>query len=134
MEIVMRRTYHASGTNSNVFVDGVYLCAAIELPWVNNERQKSCIPEGSYELTKRTSAKYGQHLLVNKVPNRSLILLHPANNARTELRGCIAPVTKLEGPGRGSRSRLAFEALRDTVYAAIDRGERVILTIQKGDI
>lgn len=131
MEIVLLRTYHPNGTNSLVLVDGIYMCSAIELPWVNNERQKSCIPEGSYDLTKRSSAKYGQHLLVNKVPNRSLILLHPANNARTELRGCIAPVTKLEGPGRGSRSRLAFEALRDVAYAAIDRGEPVTLTIKK---
>lgn len=131
MEIVLLRTYHPNGTNSIVLVDGIYMCSAIELPWVNNERQKSCIPEGSYDVTKRTSAKYGQHLLVNKVPNRSLILLHPANNARTELRGCIAPVTKLEGPGRGSRSRIAFEALRDVAYAAIDRGEPVTLSIKK---
>jgi hypothetical protein len=131
MEVVMHRTYHTNGTNSACFVNGERICHTIELPWVNNERQKSCIPEGRYELTKRTSAKYGAHVLVNRVPNRSLILIHPANDAKTELRGCIAPVTNLNGPGKGTRSRLAFQALRDLVYAAIDNDESVFLTITK---
>lgn len=131
MEIVMLRTYNAAGTNSQLLVDGSPLGFTIELPWAGNARQISCIPEGTYNVVKRTSAKYGRHLLVEKVPNRSLILFHPANNAKTELRGCIAPVTRTTGPGRGVRSTPVFEQLRDLAYAAIDRGEPVILTIKK---
>ncbi|CAM3783566.1 hypothetical protein FLGE108171_14925 [Flavobacterium gelidilacus] len=63
------------------------------------------------------------------VENRSLILFHPANNALKELNGCIAPVTKLSGPGLGLMSRKAFEKLKTFVYAALDRKESVELLI-----
>jgi hypothetical protein len=64
------------------------------------------------------------------VENRSLILFHPANNALKELNGCIAPVTKLSGPGLGLLSRKAFEKLKKLVYEAIDRKESVVLIVE----
>jgi len=63
------------------------------------------------------------------VKNRSLILFHPANNALGELNGCIAPVTKLSGPGLGLMSRKAFSNLKDFVYKALDRKESVVLIV-----
>jgi hypothetical protein len=63
------------------------------------------------------------------VKNRSLILFHPANNALRELNGCIAPVTKLSGPGLGLLSRKAFSKLKDLVYKALDRKESVALIV-----
>jgi hypothetical protein len=63
------------------------------------------------------------------VKNRSLILFHPANNALRELNGCIAPVTKLSGPGLGLMSRKAFSKLKDVVYQALDRKESVTLIV-----
>lgn len=131
MEVVIKRTYATGGTNGEVLVNGKRRCYSIELPWVDNARRISCIPEGTYPLVKRTSKKYGRHILVNNVPGRDLILIHPANHAATELMGCIAPVTTLSGEGRGLRSRLAFEPLRDAVYGALDRGENVTLKITK---
>ena len=59
----------------------------------------------------------------------SLILFHPANNAMKELNGCIAPVTKLSGPGLGLLSRKAFEKLKTLVYTILDRQEVVELLI-----
>lgn len=129
MDITLQRTYHSNGTNSNVLVDGQLTCKAIELPWKENKPRESCIPEGRYKVSKRTSNKYKQHLHVDKVPGRSLILIHPANDAMKELAGCIAPVTRLLGPGRGSHSRLAFEIIRDAAYAALDNGEDVWILI-----
>jgi len=64
------------------------------------------------------------------VKNRSLILFHPANNALQELNGCIAPVTKLSGPGLGLMSRKAFTKLRELVYKALDKGESVELIVK----
>jgi hypothetical protein len=64
------------------------------------------------------------------VNNRSFILFHPANNALKELNGCIAPVTKLSGPGLGLLSRKAFEKLKDQVYKALERKESVLLIVQ----
>ncbi len=64
------------------------------------------------------------------VENRSFILFHPANNALKELNGCIAPVTKLSGPGLGLLSRKAFEKLKTLVYQALDNKESVELIVE----
>jgi len=71
-------------------------------------------------------------LEVLDVKNRSLILFHPANNALQELKGCIAPVTKLSGPGLGLMSRKAFTKLKYLVYKALDKKESVELIVQSG--
>lgn len=62
----------------------------LELAWKNNERQRSCIPKGTYKVRKRTSAKYGEHFHILNVPNRDMILIHHAN-FHNQLLGCIAP-------------------------------------------
>lgn len=64
------------------------------------------------------------------VPGRDLILIHPANDAKKELLGCIAPVTQFSGPGLGLMSRKAFYKLKDLVYKALDREEEASLIVQ----
>jgi hypothetical protein len=64
------------------------------------------------------------------VPDRSWILIHPASDAKTQLKGCIAPVTNLISPGKGSESRLANEKLKALVLAALGRNEKVFITIK----
>jgi hypothetical protein len=46
------------------------------------------------------------------------------------LNGCIAPVTKLSGPGLGLMSRKAFKRLKSMVYKALDNKERVELIVK----
>jgi hypothetical protein len=58
-------------------------------------------------------------------------LIHPANYAIEELKGCIAPVSMLTGPGRGICSRNAMERLRAVNAKAFDAGEPVFLNIKK---
>jgi hypothetical protein len=130
MVLILTRTYFPEGTNGKLECEGQLICYTIELPWKNNERRVSCIPEGEYFIEKRYSQKFKWHLHVLGVDNRSYILFHPANNALKELNGCIAPVTKLSGPGLGLLSRKAFEKLRDQVYKALDAGESVLLIVQ----
>jgi hypothetical protein len=132
MELVLIRTYHTNGTNGTLTINNSFQCYTIELPWVNNLPRRSCIPEGRYELKKRYSPKFKDHLLVQGVPGRSLVLLHPANDALTELKGCIAPVSSLDGAGKGSQSRKAFKKLLQLVYKALEL-ETVYLTIQCKD-
>jgi Family of unknown function (DUF5675) len=127
MELELLRTYDPDGTNGEL---KLVVCNTIELPWLQNKRSVSCIPEGRYELMKRTTAKRGQHLLVLNVKGRDGILIHPANDALKELRGCIAPVTTLTGPGKGSQSRLANEKLKALVLEALERNEKVFITIK----
>src|SRR5262245_1146231 len=118
MELVLFRAYDPEGTNGELFHLGELVCYTIELPWRKNERGRSCIPEGRYRLKRRYSERYGYHLLVQEVPGRSLILVHPANDAAKELQGCLAPVSRLTGAGKGIESRAAFRKLTALVYDA----------------
>lgn len=68
------------------------------------------------------------------VPNREMILVHPANNALLELRGCIAAVTVLTAAGQGSNSRLAFEKLTAIVFNAMDKNEKVFFTFSHAEM
>lgn len=60
----------------------------LELPWKNNDKNVSCIPEGIYTISPRKSEKYGKHFMINNVPNRSYILIHHGNFV-TDSTGCI---------------------------------------------
>src|SRR6476620_7785754 len=108
MELKIVREYFPKGTNGELFLNGERLCYTIELPWKNNQHQVSCIPEGRYELKKRYTERFGNHLIFLNVPNRSYILLHAANDALKEIKGCIASVTTLTGEGTGDKARDAL--------------------------
>jgi len=130
MVLLLTRTYFPNGTNGKLECEGKFICNTIELPWKNNETRVSCIPEGNYFIKKRYSQKFQWHLVIENVQNRSLILFHPANNALQELNGCIAPVTKVSGPGLGLMSRKAFNKLKKIVYKAMDNKESVELIVK----
>ena len=130
MVFELLRTYFPDGTNGKLECEGKFICNTIELPWKNNETKVSCIPEGKYFIKKRYSKKFQWHLEILAVKNRSLILFHPANNALRELNGCIAPVTKLSGPGLGLMSRKAFSKLKNLVNPILDKNESVELIIK----
>ena len=130
MVLLLTRTYFPNGTNGKLECEGKLICNTIELPWKNNERRVSCIPEEKYFIKKRYSQKFQWHLEIENVQNRSLILFHPANNALQELNGCIAPVTKLSGPGLGLMSRKAFTTLKRLVYKVLDTNESVELIVK----
>jgi hypothetical protein len=130
MELVLWRTYHPSGTNGDILFNGLKLCNSIELPWKNNQQRISCIPEGKYELVKRYSLRFKWHLQLKDVKGRDLILIHPANDAFMELKGCIAPVTTIQSPGKGLKSRSALELIKAIVYPVLDEKKPFYLTIK----
>ena len=130
MELELIRTYHPKGTNGEILFNNARFCSSIELPWLHNRHQVSCIPEGKYELVIRYSHRFKWHLQLKDVKDRNLILIHPANDARKELRGCIAPVSILGSPGIGYKSRIAFSNLMGLVFPVLDRNEKVFLIIK----
>ena len=130
MTILLHRTYLKEGTNGVLFYKGHFLGFVIELPWLDNKRNISCIPEGEYTLKPRFSEKFKHHLLVENVPKRSLILIHTANDAKKELRGCLAPVSTLTGIGKGLSSTPLFQKMVSICYQAFDRKEIITLTIK----
>ena len=120
MELELIRTYYPEGANAVICSKGKIICHSIELPWKDNLVNRSCIPEGRYEVQKRHSERWKHHLILKDVEGRSFILFHPANNALKELRGCIAPVTYITGKGIGSESRKAVEKLNAMVFEALE--------------
>ena len=130
MVLVLNRIYFPEGTQGILEWNGTIVCYTIELPWLGNQRRISCIPEGDYFLQLRFSPKFKWHFLLRDVPGRDLILIHPANDAKLELLGCIAPVTKNTGIGKGSASRKALAKLKALTKKAFERNEEVILKIQ----
>lgn len=68
----------------------VFTCFTLELPWKNNERRVSCIPDGTYKCTRENHKKFGWCYRLHDVPNRDGILIHPLTN-HTQSLGCIGP-------------------------------------------
>ena len=131
MDIILKRAYYPKGVNGDLLINGELVCHTIELPWLNNEKQISCIPEGKYHVSKRFTNRFGWHLLVHNVEGRSGILVHAANNALKEIKGCIAPVTTLTGEGTGTYARAALKRLMAIVSPVLAKDEEVYLIISK---
>lgn len=127
---MLHRAYFKEGTNGTLFNSDRFLCHTIELPWNDNKRNISCIPEGRYEIEPRFSKRFIHHLILKDVKGRNFILFHPANDALKELQGCIAPVTYLSDIGKGIYSKNAMQKLLSLVYQAKDRKETILLTIK----
>lgn len=139
LELTLRRTYYPNGTNGIISIGPASICHSIELPWKDNKRKTSCIPEGRYLLTRYESPKHGPCLLVNNVPGRSMCELHEANWAmgkdgkHPQLEGCIAPVTTLE-PGKagvGWRSGDAVNRIEGLVFPVLRKGGKAWLNVVK---
>ncbi|MDO5638182.1 MAG: DUF5675 family protein [Myroides sp.] len=107
--LVLKRIYLDKAVHGRLYVGDELLACTIELPWKQNAKRISCIPEGIYTLRRRYSEKFKWHLVLLEVPERSGILIHPANDALKELQGCIAPVTAITEVGKGSNSRKAMQ-------------------------
>lgn len=133
MELQLIRTAHPKGTNGILLFKETELCKTVELPWKNNQPRISCIPPGTYRLRKRCSPKFKSHFEVMEVPDRKYILFHSANDAAKELRGCIAPVLRHTGEGKGSSSRAALERMKELLYPLMDNGHKITLTIKNAE-
>jgi hypothetical protein len=109
MRATICRQYYKTQTTGTLTVydeetgEEVFKCRTLELAWLDNASNVSCIPEGFYDVVPRTSPKYGNHLHISEVPNRSLILIHYGNYAgsmnpntgRSDIRGCVLVGEKL---------------------------------------
>ena len=94
MNAELIRVYQAEQTLGFLFVkegdDIVFTCCTLELPWLDNRRNISCIPEGEYTVLRRAGhekRKY-THFHVQDVPGRSWILIH-TGNFNFHVQGCI---------------------------------------------
>lgn len=68
---------------------GNHICYTVELPWADNETDKSCIPCGNYKVIPHNSPAHPNVWEITNVPGRSGILIH-AGNSEKDVLGCIA--------------------------------------------
>lgn len=76
-------------TRGIVILDDIRLCDSMELPWKDNKKNVSCIPDGLYKYVPHTWSRNGMKLIrLVDVPDRTAILVHPCNSIK-ELKGCL---------------------------------------------
>ena len=90
--LLIRNKFSKKSTVGELFLNGGWFCDTLENPWVDNQRNISCIPEGIYpvrlRLPRESASRDYLHLLVQEVPNRDWILFHRGNTAK-DTSGCI---------------------------------------------
>jgi len=111
----------------------LYKCKTLELPWRDNQRRVSRIPNGIYPVIKHISPNFGKSLWIQDVPDRSEILIHVGNYNRDTL-GCILvgkEFIDIDGDGHKdvTNSRKTINELYDIVV-----DELAIEIIQKWKI
>ena len=90
MKVRIERVYLATETLGSMYEGETLLCKTMELPWRDNKRSISCIPEGTYTVIKQPP-KPGRDYPYFRLPNvkgRSGILIHRITYVK-DLRGCI---------------------------------------------
>jgi len=96
---LIRRFYrtHTYGYLVVPQTNGNSVFRTLELPWLENASNISCIPNGEYRvkyLPKSNSGKYKQVYHIQDVENRIGILIHKGN-LPSHTRGCILIGTKI---------------------------------------
>lgn len=97
-KLILSRTYDTKETRGTLIIfDGdkeLFRCKCLELPWLNNQRSISCIPEGLYDVEKYSDSKHPNTFWVKNVPGRDGILIHLGNFAtgtKIDTEGCLLP-------------------------------------------
>jgi len=90
--LLIRDTFSKVSTLGELFLNGERMCDTLENPWIDNQRNISCIPEGEYPVRLRypreSATRDYVHLLVQDVPDRDWILFHRGNFPK-DTSGCI---------------------------------------------
>jgi len=86
--ITLDRWYQDDVTLGRLKIEG-FQCFTLELPWLDNKKNISCIHEGKFKYKTYNSPKHGKVLLILNVEGRTMIEIHAANYTR-QILGCIA--------------------------------------------
>lgn len=83
-----RVAHTEEGTFGVLLEEGTPFCLSIERPWLDNQKNISCIPTGMYICRRVKSPKFGITFEVCDVKGRSNILFHKGNII-DDTHGCI---------------------------------------------
>lgn len=66
----------------------LFKCKTLELPYRDNKKNVSCVPDGTYRIVKELSPRFGMCWELKGVPNRSEVKIHQGNYF-SQIEGCI---------------------------------------------
>ena len=140
--IIERVGLTPEATYGVLLLDGRPICLTLEDPWLDNERNISCIPSGVYYCVSFISTRFGKTYYVEDVPSRSGIIFHSGNWAGVpgvskgkeagDTQGCILPGSRFgrlrwRGGATGVlHSKKAFKGF----LQAVDSDKEFQLTIR----
>ena len=128
--LLIRDTFTDQSISGKLYLNGELMCDTLENPYLNNQKNISCIPKGEYKVRLRPARQSATrdylHLLVQEVPNRKYILFHRGNTAK-DTRGCIL-VGLTREQDRVNNSTLAMDLLMKEVINL--GGEKINLIIK----
>ena len=128
--LLIRDTFTEESTLGKLYLNGELMSDTLENPYLNNQKNISCIPEGEYKVRLRPARQSATrdylHLLVQEVPDRKYILFHRGNTAK-DTRGCIL-VGLTREQDRVNNSTLAMDLLMKEVINL--GGEKINLIIK----
>lgn len=155
MKLLLQRIYTCSEyTIGNLYIDGQYFCDTLEdrdrgldssmslykLQQIK-VKDKTAIPSGTYNILMNVvSPKYskkqyymdvckGMVPRLASVPAYDGVLIHVGNTA-VDTSGCIL-VGLNKAKGKVLSSRIIFEKLYPILKAAVDKGEKITITIER---
>ena len=112
---LIRIAYIEDGT-FGILIDGtIPFCLTLERPWLNNQRNVSCIPKGSYMCQRIVSLRFGDTFEIMDVPGRSHILFHKGN-LKDDSHGCVIlgeQFEPIDGKNAVLASGKAFQEFKD---------------------
>ena len=90
VNLVLKRSYFCDATLGHLFIVGTDnpVWYTIEKPDLDNKRNESCIPEGTYEVKPYSSDKFPDVWELQDVQGRDKILIH-IGNWTSDTDGCI---------------------------------------------
>ncbi len=101
-KLTIIRAHKRKDCTLSVVIAGDFVCKMLELPWLGNQKNVSCIPVGNYRAKKRISPNKQYEVIEYMfVPNRAYIQIHKGNYTR-QLLGCqLAGVEFIDLDGDG---------------------------------
>lgn len=119
---LVRSTTAPIGT-TGILIFKNFQCPTLELPWNNNIKSYSCIPDGKYLVRYTYSPRFKRKTFeLMNVPNRGSIRIHSGNYAgdhrkgyQTHVEGCILLGRKLYANGGVHKNQWMIGTSKPTV-------------------
>jgi len=119
--LLIRDTFTDKSVLGKLYCNAEFIAHTLELPWKDNQKNISCIPNGQYSckirLARESATRDYVHLQVKDIHNRSFVLFHRGNYP-SDSKGCILTGThRAQVPDKILESKIAHSYLMDYILS-----------------